>query len=178
MRFLFIAFILIFVSCKKEKVRLHEDFVFTTGGDVRIKSFKFINDTVFVAENYPDNDFVYYFLLKESEKTKINSFLDSLEFKKFNDEYYQENIVDAGSYQFEIASIAKRIYVYGSYELNEIKKLNEFSDFIINLDESKMRWDLNNKLYYEGYKVYWKLDVDFGNLERFIIPDIPYDTIH
>lgn len=53
MRFLCIAFILIFVSCTKDKVRLQEDFIFTTGGDVRIKSFKFINDTVFIAHSYP-----------------------------------------------------------------------------------------------------------------------------
>ena len=59
--FLFLT-MFILISCKKEeKVILKEDFVFTTGGDVRIKSFKFINDTVFVAENYPDNNFVYYF---------------------------------------------------------------------------------------------------------------------
>ena len=64
-------------------------------------------------------------------------------------------------------------YVYGFYELNEIKDLNEFSDFLINFYESKMRWDLNNKVYYQGQEVYWNLDVDFGNIERFIEPE-PY----
>lgn|SRR5690606_36542665 len=175
MRFICSIFCLIMlISCKyKEKVVLKEDFIFTTGGDVKVKSFKFIDDTVFVAENFPDNDYVYYFLLNDEQKNKINGFLDSLQFKEFEDEYYQENIVDAGSYQFELPKISKKIYVYGFYELNEIKDLNEFSDFLINFYESKMRWDLNNKVYYQGQEVYWNLDVDFGNIERFIEPE-PY----
>lgn len=94
MRFLCIAFILIFVSCTKEKVRLQEDFVFTSGGEIGVKSFKFINDTVFVAENYPDNNYVHYFLLSDEQKNKINVFLDSINKRTYRSEYIEEGLRD------------------------------------------------------------------------------------
>ncbi|SEH74695.1 hypothetical protein SAMN02927937_01185 [Paenimyroides aquimaris] len=181
MRFLCIAFILIFTSCTKEKVRLQEDFVFTSGGDARIKSFKFINDTVFVASEYPKSENVHYFLLTDEQKNKINIFLDSINKRSYKSEYIQEGLQDGGSYQFEFLNKKRTIYVYGfngSYEIEELNYINKFATFLEELYESKMRWDLNNQVYYQGQEVYWNKDVDFGDLERFIVPDIPYDAIH
>lgn len=173
MRFLFIAFILIFVSCKKEKVRLHEDFVFSyTAKNEDVVSLKFINDTVFVARNFPDNDSVYYFLLEETEKIKINDFIDSLQFEKFKDEYYDYGLQDGGSYQFELINRSKKIYVYGLYDLDEIKKLRELAYFISNNYESKRVLLFTNKFRYKGQKLYWRSDVDFGDLERILPPPI------
>jgi hypothetical protein len=72
MRFLCIVFILIFVSCKEDKVRLHEDFVFSYDAGVRIKSLKFKNDTVFIAHSYPSKIKAYFYLIDDNEKIKIN----------------------------------------------------------------------------------------------------------
>lgn len=179
MRFLSIVFILIFVSCAKDKVRLHEDFVFSyTAKNKDVVSLKFINDTVFVARNFPDNDSVYYFLMEETEKIKINNFLDSLQFEKFKDVYYDESLQDGGSYQFELINRSKKIYVYGLYDLDEIKELREFSYFISNNYESKRILLFTNKFRYKGQKLYWRSDIDFGNLERILPPPtddyIPY----
>jgi len=180
MRFLCIAFILLFVSCKEEKVRLHEDFVFSTGGDIKIKSFKFINDTVFVASEYPKSENVYYFLLNDEQKNKINVFLDSINKRSYKSEYIQEGLRDAGSYQFEFLNKKGTIYVYGfhyDYEIEELKYIGKLAGFICRLDESH-RFIINNETYYPDEKLYWNRDVNFGNIKRFIIPDIPYDTIH
>lgn len=173
MRFLYIAFILIFVSCTKEKVRLQEDFVFSyTAKNEDVVSLKFIKDTVFVARNFPDNDSVYYFLMEDAEKIKINNFLHSLEFEKFKNVYYDESLQDGGSYQFELINRSKKIYVYGLYDLDEIKKLSEFANFISNNYESKRVLLFTNKFRYKGQKLYWRSDVDFGDLERILPPPI------
>lgn len=173
MRFLCIAFILIFVSCTKDKVRLQEDFIFTTGGDIRIKSFKFINDTVFVASQYPKKEYVYYFLLNDEQKNKINVFLDSINIGSYKSEYIQERLTHGESYQFEFLNKKRLIYVYGfhyQYKTEELKYINKFATFLCELDESH-RVIRNDKALYPIEKLYWRLDVDFGNLERFFEPE-------
>lgn len=180
MRFLFIAFILIFVSCKEEKVRLHEDFVFSYDNGICLKSFRFKNDTVFMVRNYPEHSHVFYYVLEENDKKRINVFLDTLKDQDFKKEYIQEGIIDAGTYQIQFLDRNQLIYVYGfqgKYEIEELKKLNNFSSFLGQLERSKMiRY--NDTTHYGIEKIYWNKDVYFGDLERFIIPNIPYDTIH
>ena len=175
MKLLFSFFaLLILFSCKKEdKVVLKEDFVFSyTAKNEDVVSLKFINDTVFVARNFPDNDSVYYLLMEETEKIKINNFLDSLQFEKFKDVYYDESLQDGGSYQFELINRSKKIYVYGLYDLDEIKKLREFANFISNNYESKRVLLFTNKFRYKGQKLYWRTDVNFGDLKRILPPPI------
>lgn len=180
MRFLYIAFILIFISCAKDKVRLHEDFVFSYDTGINFKNFKFSNDTVFMARNYPEHSHIFYYVLNENDKKRINDFLDTLKDQDFKKEYIQEGIIDAGAYQFQFLNQNQLVFVYGfrgKYEIEELKKLNNFSSFLGELERSKMiRY--NDTTHYGIEKIYRNKDVDFGDLERFIIPDIPYDTIH
>lgn len=172
-----VYFLILFVliSCKQEeKVVLKEDFVFTSGGEIGVKSFKFINDTVFVAKYYPDNNYVYYFLLNDEQKNKINIFLDSINKRTYRSEYIQNSLRDGWAYQFEFLNNKRTIYVYGfddSYEIEELNYINKFATFLEELYESKRRWDLNNEVYYQGQEVYWNIDVDFGNTERFYEPE-------
>ena len=167
--------LMMLISCKQEeKVMLKEDFIFTTGGDIGVKSFRFINDTVFVAENYPDNNYVYYFLLNDEQKNKINICLDSINKRTYKSEYIQEGVKCGGSYQFEFLNKKRLVYVYGSdfeYEREDLNYINKFATFLEELYESKMRLDLNNKAYYQGQEIYWNIDVDFGNAERFYEPE-------
>lgn len=177
----FLFIILIITSCKQEgKIHLKEDFVFSYDNGISFKSFSFKNDTVFMARNYPEHSHVYYYVLNENDKKRINVFLDTLEDQDFKKEYIQESIIDAGTYQFQFLDRNKLIYVYGfrgEYEIDELKKLNRFSSFLSELEMSKMiRY--NDTTHYGIEKIYWNKDVDFGDLERFIIPDMPYDTIH
>lgn len=146
---------------------------------MRVKSFKFINDTVFVANHYPIKEYVYYFLLNDEQKNKINVLLDNINKRSYKSEYIQEGLRDAGSYQFDFLNKKGTIYVYGfngSYEIEELNYINKFATFLYELEESKMRWDLNNEIYYHGYENYWNKDIDFGNLERFSEPEqIPFE---
>lgn len=74
MRFLVIAFILIFASCTKDKVRLHEDFVFGDAGMENLKVFKFTGDTVFVSPSFPARVKAYFYLIDDYEKIKLMNF--------------------------------------------------------------------------------------------------------
>lgn len=180
MRFLYIAFLLFFISCTKEKVRLHEDFVFSYDAGINFKSFKFSNDTVFMARNYPEHSHIFYYVLNENDKKRINDFLNTLKDQNFKNEYIQDGIIDAGTYQFQFLNQNQLVFVYGfngEDEIEELKSLNKFSSFLVELEISKMI-KYNDTTHYGMEKVYWNRDVDFGNIERFIIPDIPYDTIH
>ena len=180
MRFLCIVFILIFVSCTKDKVRLNEDFVFSYDNGISFKNFKFTNDTVFMAKNYPNHDYVFYLALEEDDKKHINIFLDDLKKQNFKKEYIQDGIKDAGTYQIQFFDRNRLIYVYGfngEDEIKELKNLNKFSSFLIDLEISKMI-KYNDTTHYGMEKVYWNRDIDFGNVERFIIPGISYDTIY
>lgn len=172
--------LLILTSCKKaEKVVLKEGFVFTTTTkSENVLSLRFQKDTVFLAWNLPDNDSVYYFLLDEVEVDSINFFLNSLKFKNFKKEYYQRNLQDGRLCQFEFMEPSKRILIYGHYDLKEIKGLSDFARYLSDLYFSKRRFGFRNTVYYEGQKTYWNKDVDFGNVDRFILPDIPYDTLY
>ena len=74
MRFLFITFILIFVSCKEEKVHLQEDFVFGYAGMENLKVFKFTGDTVFVSHSFPSRVKAYFYLIDDYKKIKLMNF--------------------------------------------------------------------------------------------------------
>ncbi len=88
MRFLCIVFILIFVSCKEEKVRLHEDFVFGYAGMENLKVFKFTGDTVFVSHGYPSRVKAYFYLIDDYDKNKINEYLDTIKGDNFKKRIY------------------------------------------------------------------------------------------
>lgn len=154
MRFLFIAFILIFISCTKDKVRLHEDFVFSYDAGVRIKSLKFKNDTVFIAHSYPSKIKAYFYLIDDNEKIKINKFLDTIKKNNYKKEYINESVDDGFSYQFEFLKSKKRVYVQ-NFESYETKVLTEFANYLINLSDRKKEIEHSN------------LKVDFGNTAGF-----------
>ena len=177
--FSFLA-LLVLLSCKQEdKVVLKEDFIFTTTTkSENTLSLRFQKDTVFLAWDLPGNDSVYYFLLDEIEMDSINFFLNSLKFKNFKEEYYQRNLQDGRLCQFEFIKPSKRILIYGHYDLKEIKGLSDFARYLSDLYFSKRRFGFRNTVYYEGQKTYWSKDVDFGNIERFVLPNIPYDTLY
>jgi len=158
MRFLCIAFILIFVSCKEEKVRLHEDFVFSYDAGVRIKSLKFKNDTVFIAHSYPSKIKAYFYLIDDNEKIKINKFLDTIKENNYRKEYINESVDDGFSYQFEFLRNKKRVYVQ-NFESYEIKNLTEFADYLINIDRYKKEIE------------HYNLKIDFGNVDVFYPPE-------
>ena len=154
MRFLFIAFILIFVSCKEEKVRLHEDFVFGYAGMQNLKLFKFTGDTVFVSKNYPSRVKAYFYLIDDYEKNKINEFLDTIKGTNFEKEYINDDVVDGLYYQFEFLKSKKRVYVQ-NFESEQIKTLNDFANYLINLSDRKKEIEHSN------------LKIDFGNTAIF-----------
>ena len=154
MKFLCIAFILIFVSCTKEKVRLHEDFVFGYGGMQNLKLFKFTGDTVFVSPSYPARVKAYFYLIDDYEKDKINGFLEAVEKNDYKKEYINDNMDDGLYYQFEFLKSKKRVYVQ-NFESEETKKLTEFADYLINLSEYKKEIE------------HYNLKIDFGNTAVF-----------
>lgn len=154
MRFLFIAFILIFASCTKDKVRLHEDFVFGYAGMQNLKVYKFTGDTVFVSKNYPSRVKAYFYLIDDYEKNKINEYLDSIKVNNFKKEYINDDVVDGLYYQFEFLKSKKRVYVQ-NFESEETKKLTEFANYLINLSARKKEIEHSN------------LKIDFGNTAIF-----------
>ena len=154
MRFLCLAFILIFVSCKEEKVRLHEDFVFGYGGMQNLKLFKFTGDTVFVSPNYPARVKAYIYLIDDYEKDKINGFLDTIKGTNFEKKYINDDVVDGLYYQFEFLKSKKRVYVQ-NFESEQIKTLNDFANYLINLSDRKKEIEHSN------------LKIDFGNTAIF-----------
>lgn len=154
MRFLCIAFILIFVSCTKDKVRLQEDFVFGYGGMQNLKLFKFTDDTVFVSPSYPAKVKAYFYLIDDYEKNKINEFLKAIERNDYKKEYINDNVDDELYYQFEFLKSKKQVYVQ-NFESEETKKLTEFVDYLINLSEYKKEIE------------HYNLKIDFGNTAGF-----------
>lgn len=161
MRFLFIAFILLFVSCTKEKkVRLQEDFVFSYDNGISFKNFKFTNDTVFIAHSYPSKIKAYFYLIDDNEKIKINKFLDTIKGNNFEKEYINDDVVDGLEYQFEFLKSKKRVYVQ-NFESEETKVLTEFADYLIHIDRYKKEIEHSN------------LKIDFGIVDVFYPPE-PY----
>lgn len=158
MRFLYIVFLLIFVSCKKEKVRLQEDFVFSYDAGVRIKSLKFKNDTVFIAHSYPSKIKAYFYLIDDNEKIKINKFLETIKGNNYKKEYINESVDDGFSYQFEFLRNKKRVYVQ-NFESYEIKNITEFADYLIHIDRYKKEIE------------HYNLKIDFGNVDVFYPPE-------
>lgn len=154
MRFLFIAFILMFVSCKEEKVRLHEDFVFGYAGMQNLKIFKFTGDTVFVSPSFPARVKAYFYLIDDYEKNKINEYLDTIKDNSFEKEYINDDVVDGLEYQFEFLKSKKRVYVQ-NFESYETKVLTEFANYLINLSNRKKEIEHSN------------LKDDFGNTAIF-----------
>ncbi len=162
--FVGVIVLLLFVSCKEKKIVLQEDFIFTSTDWGQMKSLKFVNDTVFIAYNYPQKLYVYYYLLNDNEKTKINSYLDILKVKDYNTEYIKDGLVCGSAYQFEFIERNKKIFVYGA-ESEEIQLLNSFSDYLYFVDKTKKE------------SVYWDLDIDFGNTDVFHEPEPPMEFI-
>lgn len=154
MRFLCIAFILIFVSCTKEKVRLQEDFVFGYGGVQNLKLFKFTDDTVFVSPSYPARIKAYFYLIDDYEKNKINEFLKAVEKNDYKKGYINDNVDDGLYYQFEFLKNKKRVYVQ-NFESEEIKTLTDFTNYLIDLNDRKKEIEHSN------------LKIDFGNTAGF-----------
>ena len=176
-KLLFLFIMCLVSSCQQEeKIRLKEGFVFTTTTkSEKVLSLKFFKDTMFVAWDYPKNDFVYYILLNAIEIDSINYFLDNTNFNKYHKEYYQEGLRDGALRQFEFHDSNKNIIVYGYYELEEIRKINSFSNFISQLYFSRRKHGFRNRVYFEGQEIYWNKDVNFGNVDRFLIPEMPQD---
>jgi len=154
MRFLSIVFILIFVSCAKDKVRLHEDFVFGYAGMENLKVFKFTGDTVFVSHSYPARVKAYFYLIDDYEKNKINEFLEAIKRNDYKKEYINDNVDDGLYYQFEFLKSKKRVYVQ-NFESEETKKLTEFAEYLISISNYKKEIEHSN------------LKVDFGNTAIF-----------
>lgn len=154
MRFLYIAFLLLFVSCKKEKVRLHEDFVFSYAGEQNLKVYKFTGDTVFVSHSYPARVKAYFYLIDDYEKNKINEYLDTIKGNNFKKEYINDDVVDGLYYRFEFLKSKKRVYVQ-NFESEEIKTLTDFTNYLINLSNRKKEIEHSN------------LKIDFGNTAIF-----------
>jgi len=154
MRFLFIAFILIFASCTKDKVRLHEDFVFGYAGMQNLKVYKFAGDTVFVSKNYPSRVKAYFYLIDDYEKNKINEYLDSIKGNNFKKEYINDDVVDGLYYQFEFLKSKKRVYVQ-NFESEGLSSLTEFAEYLIRLSNYKKEIEHSN------------LKIDFGNTAGF-----------
>lgn len=154
MRFLCIVFILIFASCTKEKVRLHEDFVFGYAGMQNLKVYKFTGDTVFVSKNYPSRVKAYFYLIDDYEKNKINEYLDSIKRNNFKKEYINDDVVDGLYYQFEFLKSKKRVYVQ-NFESEELSSLTEFAEYLIRLSNYKKEIEHSN------------LKIDFGNTAGF-----------
>ena len=146
---------MVLISCKKEeKVVLKEDFVFGFTGMENLRMFKFKGDTVFVSHNYPSRIRGYFYLINDVEKTKVNQYLDSISRKDYKSEYINNNVVDGVYYQFEFLESKKRVYVQ-NFESEEIEMLNNFANFLINLNDRKKEIEHSN------------LKIDFGNTAIF-----------
>src|SRR5690606_18721931 len=161
MRFICSIFCLIMlISCKyEEKTILRRDFIYSFETDSFSAAYKFSKekDTVFVKQLFPEYGMIDYFILNKDEKRVINNYLVVLNKAKFEKEYADYSTKDAMSYQFEFDK-DKMIYVYNS-EVDDVLLLNKFSELLLRMIDRKER------------SIYWNLDVDFGNLERFIEPE-------
>lgn len=169
----FLFILLIITSCKQEeKVVLQESFVYSISSESYVGFYKFLkkNDTVFNKTIYPDYPGLKYYILKRHERKRINDYLSVIETKQMDSEYVDFSVKDGFEYQFEFDQ-NRIIYVYEREDI-ELKFLNDFSNFLNDLNWSK---DIK---YFSNENVSKRTNIDFGNVDRFIIPDIPYDTIH
>lgn len=158
--------LLLFSSCV-EKQSVQEGFVFTSSGAIKVKSLKFVNDTVFTTYNhyFDSQSDIYYYLLNGTEIDKINFYLHAVKNKDYQTEYINNNAKDGFEYQFEFLDNKERIYVY-NIDNEEIQLLNDFSEYLLQIDGFK-----EEILYHK------KSNIDFGDLNQFYPPEPEIDSI-
>lgn len=153
---IFLSLLFLTISCKKTNFN---DFDFTYGNtfetDFSIK-FDNKNDSVFMRENWardnskpPKSETNYLSKLNRSQQIKFDSFMNIIDFKRFDTLYYQ-NYSDGDSYQFYIKKdgFEKKIKVH-SHEVP--KELQDFAVWIyqtkksLSLKETKKSFDFKSK---------------------------------
>lgn len=122
---LLVAIVFTFFGCKKEKVDEFpfDSFIFSYSGENTDNSIKFTkSDTVFLQKRYPTPTENFFAILQGEEKIKLNKYLKTLNFKKFDSVYTQKNLYDAESYLINISinGKSKSIFIYGDRAPEEL----------------------------------------------------------
>jgi hypothetical protein len=132
-----------------------------------IFSIKFTQtDTIYFRQhfssllsNLPTDKTTYFSMLKQSEKKKLDSFLNSIDFSKCDSIYY-EDYVDGDEYQFYIKkdSIDKIIYVH-SYGKVPIE-ITQLQQWIMSIKKQLLLKSIDTIMF-------------FTSAQRFLLPAIP-----
>jgi hypothetical protein len=133
-------------------------------------SIKFTqNDTVFIRQHFasvfsdtPKSNTTYYSLLTNSEKTKLDSFVNNTDFLQFDTLYYQ-SYEDGLDYQF-----------YFDNDTAE-KLIRVHSDSVPFQLETLRRWILLTKKQLLLHQI--DTTINFGSLKNFLPPTIPAPLI-
>ena len=158
--------VLITASCKNGQISKHStynDFVFSTSTESDNYSLKFTDsDTIFFEKRFPKPKQLYYAIIQNNDKEKLDSILQKTDFTKYDTVYFQNNLQDGISYKFYLTKKAHVNWVL-MYGHTGPKSLYDFADWLTNLKDRQTFHPINGT-------------VDFGNLIYIILPPIPPPT--
>lgn len=161
-RLISVIVLFIFFGCKKEEKNdfPFDSFIFSYAGENYDNSIKFTkSDTVFLQRRFPSPKENFYAIINNEEKIKLNKFLQTINFKKFDSIYFQERLQDGTSYLINISKNGKNqmIHIYGD---NAPEELYNFIDSLGKF-KPKLKFLPTKKI------------IDFGNLSSILPPPPP-----
>lgn len=158
----------IFSGCENPTQNKHsrplDIFVFSYSQENKDFSIKFTSsDTIFIQKRFPEPTEIFYSIIAESQAEKIDSFIEKFSLLKKDSIYFENNLSDGSSYKFYLIK-DNNINWVSIYGRKAPKFLYEFGDWLIKLKE-QLRLTQTKK------------QVDFGNLNYFLLPQIDSTTL-
>lgn len=145
---------------QKTKLTTFDTFVFSYRQLYTDYSIKFTNsDTIFLQKRFPRPKALFYSIIQNNDVLKLDSFLTTSSFKKYDTLYVQNNLEDGSSYKFVLTKnmTTNWIFIYGK---EGPKTLYEFGNWLSDFKERQIFYPIDAK-------------IDFGNLNYILLPEIP-----
>ncbi len=149
------------VQCKEEKLKtqpvIYDDFIFSYSGFQLNYSMKFSkSDTIFLQIRFPKPTATFYSILQSSDKLKLDSILEKIDFKKYDTLYEQHNLEDGTGLKFflEKDSVINWVYIYGE---NGPTQLYNFAKWLRHLKDKQYFFQIDTT-------------IKFGNLYHILLP--------
>ena len=169
MRYLFFSFMVLFLSCQKERKFNEEynNFVFSFSAENEDYSIKFTNsDTVYIEKRFPDPKEYFYFLINKNDLDSVYYWVNNIQFSKYNSSYNEHlvnGLVDGIGFKFylENSHLNSSVYIYGEIGPKEFYVLAD------KLIEIKERYKLSKT----------SKKVNFGDLKGILLPIPPPSPI-
>ena len=164
-KYFLLIFIMIFVvKCKEEKHKtqpaMYDDFIFSCSGFQENYSIKFSkSDTIFLQIRFPKPMATFYSILQNSDKLKLDSILEKIDFNKFDTLYEQRNLEDGTGLKFllEKDSAINCVYIYGE---NGPAQFYKIAKWLRHLKEKQYFFQIDTT-------------INFGNLYHILLPEMP-----